>query len=72
MMSDLLAADRQAFATLRAAALEDEPAILGAHPDQKSMRPLTMARVGLECALGHEKSLLLMNWVSFEANEKYK
>jgi len=28
--------------------------------------------VGLECALGHEKSLLLIFWVSLKAKYKYK
>jgi hypothetical protein len=36
------------------------------------VRLRAVTTVGLECALGHEKSLLLMIEVSFEANEKYK
>jgi hypothetical protein len=45
---------------------------LGLHPRAKSVRLRAVTTVGLESALGHEKSLLLINWVWFEANEKYK
>ena len=38
------------FPALRAAPLEHEPAILGAHADEKTMRPLPPARIWLERA----------------------
>jgi hypothetical protein len=47
----LFAADRQAFAPLGAAALQDETAIFGAHPHQETVRLLAMTRIGLERAL---------------------
>jgi len=52
----LLAADREPLATLRAAAFEYETTIFGAHPDEKPMRPLPAARVRLKRAhsLGHD------------------
>src|SRR5713226_655858 len=46
---------------------------LGLHPRKKAVRLRTVTTVGLECALGHEKSLLLMNWMSLnKPNRKYK
>ena len=51
----LFAADREAFAALRAAALQHETAVLGAHPHQKTVRFLAVAGIRLERALAlHE------------------
>src|SRR5262249_33130663 len=52
----LLAADREPLATLGAAAFQHQAAVLRAHSDQKTMRPLAVARIGLERAnsLGHD------------------
>ena len=63
---------RHPLAALGAPPRNYRAAGLGLHPRKKSVRLRAVTTVGLECALGHEKSLLLMNWVSFEANEKYK
>src|SRR5207253_1285253 len=41
----LFAADREPLSALGASALQDEPAVLGAHSDQKPVRPLAMAIV---------------------------
>ena len=50
--SALLAADGQTLAALRAAPLQHEAAVLRAHPHQKPVRPLAMARCWAEtCAL---------------------
>src|SRR5262249_15914593 len=52
----LLAADREPLATLGAAAFQHQAAVLRAHSDQKTMRPLAVARIGLERpnSLGHD------------------
>src|SRR5262245_40857664 len=42
---------RQPFAPLGAAAFKHEPAVLGAHADEKAMRPLAATPVRLERAL---------------------
>jgi hypothetical protein len=44
----LLTADRQAFSALCAAPLEDETAVLRAHPYEESVRSLTMTLIWLE------------------------
>src|SRR5437867_2971817 len=49
--SALFAAHGQTFAALRAAALQDQTAVLGAHPHHKPVRLLPMTRVRLERAL---------------------
>jgi hypothetical protein len=48
--TNLLAADGQPLAALGATTLDDEPAVLRGHADEKPMRALAMARVGLKCA----------------------
>jgi hypothetical protein len=63
---------RHPLAALGAPTRNYRAAGLGLHPRTKSVRLRAVTTVGLECALGHEKSLLLMMEVSFKANEKYK
>src|ERR1700681_2022848 len=63
---------RHPLAALGAPARNHRAAGLGLHPRTKSVRLRAVTTVGLECALGHGKSLLLMNSVSLKANEKYK
>ena len=46
----LFAADRQPFSPLGAAALQYETAVLGAHTDEKPMRPRSVTRIGLKRA----------------------
>ena len=55
---------RHPLAALGAPPRNYRAAGLGLHPRKKSVRLRAVTTVGLECALGHEKSLLLMNWVS--------
>jgi hypothetical protein len=55
---------RHALAALGAPPRNYRAAGLGLHPRKKSVRLRAVTTVGLECALGHEKSLLLMNWIS--------
>ena len=52
----LLATHSEPFAALRAAPFEHQPAVLGAHPHEKSVRLLAVTRVGLKRAhsLGHD------------------
>ena len=52
---------RHPLAALGAPARNYRAAGLGLHPRKKSVRLRAVTTVGLECALGHEKSLLLMN-----------
>lgn len=63
--------DRQAFATLRATAREDLPALLGRHADEKAVRPLPVPPVRLKCtfALRHDSGDL---WSGFNRTEKLK
>src|ERR1700681_1037550 len=63
---------RHPLAALGAPARNHRAAGLGLHPGTKSVRLRAVTTVVLECALGHEKSLLLMNSVSLKAKEKYK
>src|SRR5450432_603151 len=58
---------RHALAALGAPARNYGAAGLGLHPRKKSVRLRAVTTVGLECALGHEKSLLLRIWVSLKA-----
>ena len=51
---------RHPLATLGAPARNHRAAGLGLHPRKKSVRLRAVTTVGLECALGHEKSLLLI------------
>jgi hypothetical protein len=46
-----LTADRQTLAAFRPPALEDQTPVLRAHAHQESVRPLAVARIGLERAL---------------------
>jgi len=46
------AADRQAPATLRPAALQDETPVLGGHPHEKTVRPRAMALVTRQAKAG--------------------
>ena len=55
---------RHPLAALGAPPRNHRAAALGLHPRKKSVRLRAVTTVGLECALGHEKSLLLMNWIS--------
>jgi hypothetical protein len=48
---ELFAADRKPLAAFRASAFQHQSAVLRAHPHQKPMRPPTMTRVRLKCAL---------------------
>jgi hypothetical protein len=52
----LFAADGEPFAALRAATFEHQTAVFRAHSDEKPMRPLPAARIGLKRAhsLGHD------------------
>lgn len=50
-LRQLFAADRQPFPALRPPALQDQAAVLGAHPDEEAVRPLAVTRVRLKCAL---------------------
>ena len=53
----LLAGDGQPFTAFRATPLQNQPALLGAHTDEKSMRTLAAARVRLKRAFTfHETS----------------
>jgi hypothetical protein len=52
----LFAADRQTFAALRAAALEHEAAVLGAHPHQEPVSLFPAPGIRLKCALTLHKS----------------
>ena len=45
------AADRQALAALRAAALQDETPVLGGHPHEKTVRARAVARIWLKRSL---------------------
>ena len=47
-ISDLLAANSKTLAALRTSPLQHEAPVLGAHPHQKPMRALAVARVGLK------------------------
>jgi len=47
----LFAADRQPLSALGATAFQDEPAVLGGHANQKSVRLATTARIWLKRAL---------------------
>src|SRR5271165_6772363 len=60
---------RHPLAALGAPARDYRAAGLGLHPRSKSVCLRAVTTVGLECALGHEKSLLLMNSVSLKAKE---
>jgi hypothetical protein len=44
----LFGTDSEAFTPFRAAAFEHQPAVLRAHANQKPVRALTMARIGLK------------------------
>src|SRR5688572_2332413 len=48
--------DREALAPLRAAALENQPALLGRHADQETVGLLAVPAIRLKCAyaLGHD------------------
>jgi hypothetical protein len=52
----LFAADGKTLAALRAAPFEHQAAVFRAHPNEKTMRPLAVARIWLKCAnsLGHD------------------
>jgi len=61
-----------ALAPLGAAARQDGLSTLGLHarPESVRLRPVTPIR--LECALGHEKLLLLDSIKCLKVNKKYK
>ena len=58
---------RHPLAALGAPARNHRAAGLGLHPRTKSVRLRAVTPVGLECALGHEKSLLLIDLGLFES-----
>src|ERR1700680_1793704 len=64
---------RHPLAALGAPPRNHRAAGLGLHPRKKPVRLRAVTTVRLECALGHGKSLLLMDWISLnKANKKYK
>jgi hypothetical protein len=65
----LFAADSETLPALRASPLQHEPAVLCAHPDAKTVRPLAPAGIRLECALTlHEPSFRGRNEPSMLSN----
>jgi hypothetical protein len=56
----LFAGDRQPFSSFRSAALQNEPAILGAHPHQKTMRAFPAARIRLKRTLAFHNRILTL------------
>jgi len=53
----LFAADRQPFPPLGATPLQDESTVLGAHPDEKPVRPRPVTCIGLKSAFSFHSVL---------------
>jgi hypothetical protein len=64
----LLAGDGQPFSAFCAASFQDEPTVLRAHTDEKTVRPLPSAGVGLKRAFTFHGILLVENEPSMLAN----